>query len=46
MKVRGKTTEIDVDVIVFDKDGTLVGNIQTLQYIFQEYVKASKFCFV
>lgn len=42
MKIRGKTKEMDVEAIVFDKDGTLIGSIETLQYIFSEYVKAAK----
>jgi len=41
MKIRGKKVELDVEAIVFDKDGTLIGSIETLQYIFSEYVKAA-----
>lgn len=42
MKIRGKTVELDIEAIVFDKDGTLIGSIETLRYIFSEYVKAAK----
>lgn len=43
MKIRGKTVEINIEAIVFDKDGTLIGSIETLQYIFSEYVKAANY---
>ncbi|MCE5223470.1 HAD-IA family hydrolase [bacterium] len=41
MKIRGKSVELNVEAIVFDKDGTLIGSIETLQYIFSEYRKAA-----
>ncbi len=42
MILKTKNTSMEIDVVVFDKDGTLIGNLSTWKYIFNQYVATAK----
>ena len=42
MNIVTKTGTIQASAVAFDKDGTLIGNLQTWQYIFKQYVQTAR----
>jgi HAD superfamily hydrolase (TIGR01549 family) len=42
MIFKSRNSSFDISALVFDKDGTLIGNLESWKYIFFEYVKTAQ----